>query len=57
LDYVNEAPMHVRKREAGLTFLELGNESLWRLKEDFEKERQEAAAAWRARREARKPAA
>jgi hypothetical protein len=57
LDYANETPMHVRRREAGLTFLQLGKDSLWRLKQNFDKERQEAAAAWRTRRDARKPAA
>ena len=47
-DYAEVAPFP-RKREAGLSFLELGPDSLPRLKQNFEKERQEAAEAWRAR--------
>jgi hypothetical protein len=49
LDYAEEAP-EPPKRQAGLTFLELLPDALQRLKEDFEANRQEAAAAWRARR-------
>jgi hypothetical protein len=54
LDYDEEAPMVPRKREAGLTHLELLPEALRGLKETFERERGEAAEAWRARRDARK---
>jgi hypothetical protein len=54
LDYDAEAPMAPRKREAGLTHLELLPEALRGLKETFERERREAADAWRARRDARK---
>lgn len=54
LDYDAEAPMAPRKREAGLTHLELLPEALRGLKETFERERREAADAWRTRREARK---
>ena len=50
LDYAQEAP-EPPKGQAGLTFLELLPDALQRLKEDFEADRQEAAAAWRARRE------
>jgi len=52
VDYIEEAP-EPSKRQAGLTFLELLPDALRRLKEDFEADRQETAAAWRARREAR----
>jgi hypothetical protein len=38
------------KGQAGLTFLELLPDALHRLKEDFEADRQEMRAAWRARR-------
>jgi hypothetical protein len=54
LDYDLEAPMAPRKREAGLTHLELLPEALRGLKETFERERREAANAWRARRPAGK---
>jgi hypothetical protein len=50
VDYASQAPMYVPKKQAGLTFLELLPDSLRRLKEKFEKDRQEAADAWRARR-------
>jgi hypothetical protein len=50
LDYANEAPMAPRKREAGLTFLELLPDALQGLKVKFEKDRQQAVEAWRARR-------
>jgi hypothetical protein len=50
VDYALHAPMNVPKRQAGLTFLELLPDSLRLLKEKFEKDRQEAADAWRARR-------
>lgn len=53
VDYALHAPMNVPKRQAGLTFLELLPDSLRRLKEKFEKDRQEAADAWRARRNAK----
>jgi hypothetical protein len=53
LDYANEAP-EAPKGQAGLTFLELLPDALSRLKEDFDADRQEAAAAWRARRQAAK---
>ena len=53
LDYANEAP-EAPKGQAGLTFLELLPDALSRLKLDFEADRQEAAAAWRARRQAEK---
>jgi len=43
------APMP-RKREAGLTHLELLPKALANLKETFERERREAADAWRSRR-------
>jgi hypothetical protein len=56
IDYANEAPMEPRKGEAGLTFLELSPGALPRLKEDFERERREAADAWRASRGARRTA-
>jgi hypothetical protein len=49
LDYDATAPMP-RKRHAGLTHLELLPKALAGLKEMFERERQEAADAWRARR-------
>ena len=49
LDYAQEAPEPPRG-QAGLTFLELLPDALQRLKEDFEADRREAAAAWRARR-------
>jgi hypothetical protein len=48
-DYDAIAPMP-RKREAGLTHLELLPKALANLKETFERERREAADAWRARR-------
>jgi hypothetical protein len=54
LDYAAEAPMRPRKREAGLTFLELLPDALAGLKVKFERDRQEAANAWRARRVAKK---
>ena len=54
LNYDAEAPMASRKREAGLTHLELLPGALRGLKETFERERREAADAWRARRDARK---
>ena len=50
LDYVEEAP-EPPKNQAGLTFLELIPDALQQLKADFETDRQEAAAAWRARRQ------
>jgi hypothetical protein len=53
VDYALQAPMNVPKRQAGLTFLELLPNSLCLLKEKFEKDRQEAADAWRARRNAK----
>jgi hypothetical protein len=53
LNYDAEAPMSPRKREAGLTHLELLPEALRGLKE-FERDRREAADAWRARRDAQK---
>src|SRR5262249_4314512 len=46
-------PMAPRKREAGLSHLELRPEALRGLKETFERERREAAEAWRAQRGAR----
>jgi len=49
IDYAAETP-EPPKGQAGLTFLELLPDALRRLKEDFEADRQEAAAAWRARR-------
>ena len=54
LNYDAEAPMAPRKREAGLTHLELLPEALRGLKEAFERERREAVDAWRARRDAQK---
>jgi hypothetical protein len=48
-DYAAQAPMHVPKRQAGLTFLELLPDALLQLKEKFEQDRREAADAWRAR--------
>lgn len=51
LDYAEEAP-EPPKWQAGLTFLELLPDALQQLKEDFDANRQEAAAAWRARRQA-----
>jgi hypothetical protein len=54
IDYAAEAPMTPRKREAGLTFLELLPDALAGLKVKFERDRQEAADAWRARRAAKK---
>lgn len=53
LDYANEPP-EAPKGQAGLTFLELLPDALSRLKLDFEVDREEAAAAWRARRQAAK---
>jgi hypothetical protein len=53
LNYDEEAPMP-RKREAGLTHLELLPDALRGLKEAFERERREAVDAWRARRETQK---
>lgn len=53
LDYADEAP-EAPQGQAGLTFLELLPDALSRLKEDFEADRQEAAAAWRARRQTAK---
>jgi hypothetical protein len=50
LDYAQEAPEPPRG-QAGLTFLELLPGALRQLKADFETDRQEAAAAWRARRQ------
>jgi hypothetical protein len=50
LDYAEEAP-EPPKNQAGLTFLELLPDALQQLKADFETDRQEAAAAWRARRQ------
>lgn len=52
VDYAAQAPMHVPKGQAGLTFLELRPDSLRMLKEKFEKDRQEAVDVWRARRDA-----
>jgi hypothetical protein len=49
-DYAAQAPMHVPKRQAGLTFLELLPDALLQLKEKFEQDRREAVDAWRARR-------
>jgi hypothetical protein len=49
IDYAELAP-DPPKGQAGLTFLELLPDALHRLKEDFEADRQEAIAAWRARR-------
>jgi hypothetical protein len=57
LDYDKAAPMAPRKREAGLTHLELLPEALRGLKATFERDRQEAADAWRARKAARQAAA
>jgi hypothetical protein len=54
MDYAAEASMDPRKKEAGLTFLELLPDALRGLKDKFEKDRQEAAEAWRARRAAMK---
>jgi hypothetical protein len=54
LDYTAQAPMNVPGGQAGLTFLELLPDSLRMLKEKFEKDRQEAVNAWRARRDAGK---
>jgi len=45
IDYAAETP-EPPKRQAGLTFLELLPDALRRLKENFEADRQEAAAAW-----------
>lgn len=51
IDYKVEAEhIAVRKRDAGLTFLEFPPESLQQLKIDWEIDRQERAEAWRARR-------
>lgn len=50
LDYAQEAP-EPPKGQAGLTFLELLPDALRQLKANFEADRQEAAAAWRARRQ------
>jgi hypothetical protein len=54
IDYAAETP-EPPKRQAGLTFLELLPDALRRLKEDFEADRRETAAAWRARRQAANP--
>jgi hypothetical protein len=54
MDYAAEASMAPHKKEAGLTFLGLLPDALRGLKEKFEKDRQEAAGAWRARRAAMK---
>jgi hypothetical protein len=56
IDYAKEAPMTPRKGEAGLTFLELLPDALQGLKAKFERDRQESADAWRARRDTRKAA-
>jgi hypothetical protein len=53
IDYAKEAPMAPGKREAGLTFLELLPDALAGLKVKFERDRQEAADAWRARKRAK----
>ena len=45
VDYAAEAPMHVPKRHAGLTLLELLPDSLRRLKEKFGNDRRAAADA------------
>jgi hypothetical protein len=50
LDYAQEAP-EPPKGQAELTFLELLPDALRQLKADFEADRQEAAAAWRSRRQ------
>jgi hypothetical protein len=50
IDYAQEAP-EPPKGQAGLTFLELLPDALRRVKADFEADRQEAGAAWRARRQ------
>lgn len=52
IDYAAETP-EPPKGQAGLTFLELLPDALRRLKEDFETDRQEAVAAWRANRRAK----
>jgi hypothetical protein len=54
IDYAAETS-EPPKSQAGLTFLEFLPDSLRTLKEDFEADRQETAAAWRARRQAAKP--
>ena len=54
-DYTTEAG-EPRKRDAGLTFLEFAPDALRQLKTDFEADRQEQAAAWRARKEASRAA-
>ena len=51
IDYAAVTPDPL-KRQAGLTFLELLPDALRQLKADFEADRQETAAVWRARREA-----
>lgn len=48
LDYAQAAP-EPEKGQAGLTFLELLPDAVRQLKADFEADRKEAAAAWRAR--------
>lgn len=50
LEYAQEAP-EPPQGQAGLTFLELLPDALRQLKADFETDRQEAAATWRARRQ------
>jgi hypothetical protein len=55
VDYALHAPMNVSKGQAGLTHLELLPDALRRLKEKFEKDRQDAADAWRARKKAKHP--
>jgi hypothetical protein len=54
IDYAAETP-EPPKGQAGLTFLEFLPDSLRALKEDFEADRLETAAAWRARRQVTKP--
>jgi hypothetical protein len=49
VDYAAEASMALRNEEAGLTFLELLPDALRGLKEKFERDRQKATEAWRAR--------
>jgi hypothetical protein len=55
-DYAAQAPMHVPTGQAGLTHLELLPDALRGLKEKFERDRQEAAEAWRAGKAAREKA-
>jgi len=52
MDYAAATP-EPRKNEAGLTFLELRTDSLRQLKEEFQKDREDAAFLWRSRRDSR----